>query len=106
MNSTLGVPYSNDYLSNISTNPTVLIVLSIVIIGYYTLFASLNVANGESVGSAAATAGTVAAAALGEYRWMTSSLKKQYGTLSLKKSLAKRHWVVCWRPFCLFVGPR
>ena len=51
------MPYSNDYLSNISTNPTVLIVLSIVIIGYYTLFASLNVVNGESVGSAAATAG-------------------------------------------------
>lgn len=57
MNSTLGVPYSNDYLSNMTTNPTVLIVLSIVIIGYYTLFASLNVANGESVGSAAASAG-------------------------------------------------
>lgn len=57
MNSTLGVPYSNDYLSNMTANPTVLIVISLVIIGYYTLFAGLGVANGESVGSAAGSAG-------------------------------------------------
>lgn len=57
MNSTLGVPYANDYLSNMTANPTVLIVISIVIIGYYTLFASLGIANGQSVGSAASEAG-------------------------------------------------
>ena len=51
LNSITGIPYSNTYMSNMGSNPTVIIVLSIIIIGYYTLFASLGVSAGSSADS-------------------------------------------------------
>ncbi len=49
MNSVTGIPYSSyDYINNIGTNPIVLIILSIVIILYYILFASLGKYTGSS----------------------------------------------------------
>jgi len=57
LNSVTGVPYSYSYVNNLGTNPTVLIILTVVIIGYYILFASLGVAKGSSVGEAGTTAG-------------------------------------------------
>ena len=42
-----GVPFSPDYLTDMALNPTVLIVISIVIILYYVLFASLGIAAGK-----------------------------------------------------------
>ena len=57
-NSITGVPYSTTYWNDIAANPTVLIIMTIIIIGYYTLFATLGVASGDaSVGEAAAQAG-------------------------------------------------
>ena len=53
MNSITGVPYSTNYLNDAATNPMVIIVLAIVIIGYYALFAGLGVAKGQSSGSEA-----------------------------------------------------
>ena len=47
MNSVTGIPYSSyDYINNVGTNPVVLIILSIVIILYYILFASLGKSSG------------------------------------------------------------
>ena len=58
MNSITGVPYSTTYLNEIAGNPMVLIVMSVIIIGYYTLFATLGVATGDaSLAEAGATAG-------------------------------------------------
>ena len=49
MDSVTGIPYSSyDYINNIGTNPIVLIILSIVIILYYILFASLGKYTGSS----------------------------------------------------------
>lgn len=49
MNSVTGIPYSSyDYINNVGTNPVVLIILSIVIILYYILFASLGKSTGSS----------------------------------------------------------
>ena len=53
MNSITGAPYSTNYLNDAATNPMVIIVLAIVIIGYYALFAGLGVAKGQSSGSEA-----------------------------------------------------
>ena len=53
LNSITGVPYANTYLDSMSSNPTVIIVLSVVIIGYYVLFASLGVSNKSPVDSSA-----------------------------------------------------
>ena len=57
LNSVTGVPYSYTYFNELGTNPTVLIVLSVVIIGYYVLFASLGVAKGAPVGESVGAAG-------------------------------------------------
>ena len=49
MNSVTGIPYSSyDYINNYGTNPVILIILSIVIVLYYVLFASLGKTNGSS----------------------------------------------------------
>ena len=48
LNSITGMPYTNTFLNSASVNPTVIIVLSVIIIGYYVLFASLGVSNGSS----------------------------------------------------------
>ncbi len=55
MNSITGVPYSTNYLNDAATNPMVIIVLAIVIIGYYALFSSLGVSKGQSSSSGAGT---------------------------------------------------
>jgi len=57
LDSVTGVPYSYSYLNNFAANPTVIIVITVVIIGYYVLFAYLGVAKGAPIGEAAATAG-------------------------------------------------
>ena len=57
LDSVTGIPYSYSYLNNLSINPTIMIILTVVIIGYYLLFASLGVAKGSSMGDAASTAG-------------------------------------------------
>jgi len=58
LNSITGMPYANTYLNNASANPTVILVLSVIIIGYYVLFASLGVSNGSTTNSSARS-GTV-----------------------------------------------
>jgi hypothetical protein len=58
LNSVTGVPYSYSYLNNLGTNPTVLVILSVVIIAYYVLFASLGVARGAPASQTAAAAGS------------------------------------------------
>ena len=57
MNSITGVPYSTNYLNDLATNPMVIIVLTVVILAYYALFAGLGMANGKSAGEAAMSAG-------------------------------------------------
>ena len=57
MNSITGVPYTTNYLNDVATNPMVIIVLTVVIIAYYALFAGLGMANGKSVGDVAMSAG-------------------------------------------------
>lgn len=57
MNSVRGVPYSTTYFNDIQANPIVLIVLTVVLIAYYTLFATLGVASGSGSASAGETAG-------------------------------------------------
>ena len=51
LNSITGMPYANTLLNSASVNPTVILVLSVIIIGYYVLFASLGVSNGSSSNS-------------------------------------------------------
>ena len=51
-----GIPLSPDYLTNMATNPTVLIVITVVIILYYVLFASLGVASGQPISDTATSA--------------------------------------------------
>jgi hypothetical protein len=53
LNSIAGVPYADTYLNSMSANPTVILVLSVVIIAYYALFASLGVSNGSQADSSA-----------------------------------------------------
>ena len=48
MNSITGVPYSTNYLNDMATNPMVIIVLTVVIIAYYALFAGLGMAGGQT----------------------------------------------------------
>ena len=57
MNSITGVPYSTNYLNEVATNPMVIIVLTVVIIAYYALFAGLGMASGQSAGESAMNAG-------------------------------------------------
>jgi hypothetical protein len=57
MNSIMGVPYQTTYWNEIGTNPVVLLVITVIIIAYYTLFATLGVANGQSASNAAMQAG-------------------------------------------------
>ena len=58
LNSITGVPYSTTYFNEIAANPMVLIVMTIIVIAYYTLFATLGIGSGStSVGEAATTAG-------------------------------------------------
>ena len=47
-----GIPLSPDYLTNMGMNPTVLIVITVVIILYYVLFASLGVVSGQPASEA------------------------------------------------------
>ena len=57
MNSIMGVPYQTTYWNEIGTNPVVLLVVTVIIIAYYALFATLGVANGQSASDAAMQAG-------------------------------------------------
>lgn len=57
MNSIMGVPYQTTYWNEIGTNPVVLLVITVIIIAYYALFATLGVANGQSASDAAMQAG-------------------------------------------------
>ena len=56
INSITGVPYSTPYFNEIGLNPMVLLVVTIVLIAYYALFATVGVARGDG-GAAAASAG-------------------------------------------------
>ena len=56
LNSITGVPYSQSF-GEFTPNPIILIIFSVVIIGYYALFASLGVAKGAPVASEAGKAG-------------------------------------------------
>ena len=42
MNSIMGVPYQTTYWNEIGTNPVVLLVVTVIIIAYYALFATLG----------------------------------------------------------------
>ena len=57
MNSIMGVPYQTTYWNEIGTNPVVLVIITVIIVGYYALFATLGVAKGQPVSDAAASAG-------------------------------------------------
>ena len=57
MNSIMGVPYQTTYWNEIGTNPVVLLVVTVIIIAYYALFATLGVAKGEAASEAAMQAG-------------------------------------------------
>ena len=57
MNSIMGVPYQTTYWNDIGTNPVVLLVVTVIIIAYYALFATLGVAKGQSASDAAMQAG-------------------------------------------------
>ena len=57
MNSIMGVPYQTTYWNDIGTNPIVLLVITVIIIAYYALFATLGVAKGQSASDAAMQAG-------------------------------------------------
>ena len=65
MNSVTGIPYSSyDQMNNLGTNPVILIILSIVIVLYYVLFASLGKSptgstNGETSGTNAKSGGII-----------------------------------------------
>jgi hypothetical protein len=47
IDSIIGIPYSPTYLDDFVANPVIIIILMVVIIGYYTLFASLGVGSGS-----------------------------------------------------------
>ena len=53
----MGVPYQTTYWNDIGTNPIVLLVITVIIIAYYALFATLGVAKGQSASDAAMQAG-------------------------------------------------
>lgn len=57
MNSIMGVPYQTTYWNDIGTNPIVLLVITVIIIAYYALFATLGVAKGQSASDATMQAG-------------------------------------------------
>jgi hypothetical protein len=57
MNSIMGVPYQTTYWNEIGTNPIVLLVVTLIIIAYYVLFATLGVDKGASASEAAMQAG-------------------------------------------------
>lgn len=57
MNSIMGVPYQTTYWNEIGTNPVVLLVVTVIIIAYYVLFATLGVEKGQSTSEAAMQAG-------------------------------------------------
>ena len=57
MNSIMGVPYQTTYWNDIGTNPVVLLVVTVIIIAYYALFATLGVAKGQAASEAAMQAG-------------------------------------------------
>tara|TARA_A200000113_G_scaffold225353_1_gene245941 strand:- start:1402 stop:2262 length:861 start_codon:yes stop_codon:yes gene_type:complete len=57
MNSIMGVPYQTTYWNEIGTNPVVLLVVTVIIIAYYALFATLGVAKGQPASEAAMQAG-------------------------------------------------
>jgi len=57
MNSIMGVPYQTTYWNDIGTNPVVLLVVTVIIIAYYVLFATLGVAKGQSASESAMQAG-------------------------------------------------
>jgi len=57
MNSIMGVPYQTTYWNEIGTNPIVLLVVTLIIIAYYALFATLGVDKGASASEAAMQAG-------------------------------------------------
>jgi hypothetical protein len=54
-NSNMGIPHSYNYLNNVGANPYVLIVVVLVIIGYYVLFASLGESGSSSIGETSGT---------------------------------------------------
>lgn len=58
MNSIMGVPYQTTYWNELGTNPVVLVVITVIIIGYYALFATLGVAKGQPAGDAVSSAGS------------------------------------------------
>lgn len=58
MNSIMGVPYQTTYWNELGTNPVVLVVITVIIIGYYALFATLGVAKGQPAGDALSSAGS------------------------------------------------
>lgn len=55
VNVNMGFPYSNNYLNNVGTNPYILIIIIIVIVGYYGLFASLGESGTSAVGESSGT---------------------------------------------------
>jgi hypothetical protein len=55
LNSNNGMPYSYDYLNNIGINPYVLVILIIIVVGYYILFSSLGSSTGSISGSSSGT---------------------------------------------------
>ena len=55
MNSIMGVPYQTAYWNETGTNPVVLVIITVIIVGYYALFATLGVAKGQPVSDAAST---------------------------------------------------
>ena len=57
MNSIMGVPYQTTYWNDIGTNPVVLLIVTVIIIAYYALFATLGVAKGQSASESAMQAG-------------------------------------------------
>jgi len=57
MNSITGVPTSANYLNNAAMNPMVIIVLSVVIIAYYVLFAGLGAGGSVSGATGSASMG-------------------------------------------------
>ena len=57
MNSIMGVPYQTTYWNDIGTNPVVLLVVTVIIIAYYVLFATLGVAKGQTASESAMQAG-------------------------------------------------
>tara|TARA_A100001011_G_scaffold93105_1_gene97826 strand:+ start:2028 stop:2861 length:834 start_codon:yes stop_codon:yes gene_type:complete len=51
----MGVPYQTTYWNETGTNPVVLVIITVIIVGYYALFATLGVAKGQPVSDAAST---------------------------------------------------